>query len=605
MEKLTPAIKEYIWGGNKLETLFGRRNGGNKIAETWEVSAHKDGESKLNDGTLLSELLKRNSQDLSFFIKYIDATDNLSIQVHPNDEYAKEHENSLGKTEFWYIISADEGAGIYCGFKEDTNRDEFLRHVTAGDVETLCNFIPVKAGDGFLIKAGTVHAIGKGCVICEIQQNSNITYRVYDYNRTDKNGNKRELHLEKALDVINFNKFRDETNGGEVKVFPAYRERKLTECEYFTCREIRLNGSYEYKNDFSPVSVNVISGNGTIDGKPYSAGDSFLALKGEKISIDGSGVLIMSEIPTKKYYAGIDLGGTFIKCGIVSNTGEVISKTKIPTGRERHYSKITSDMANMVTKLAKETGVEISGVGIGSPGTIDSEKGVIVYSNNIAWENVPLAKEIEKALNLPTYITNDANAAALGESFAGAGKEYKDSVLITLGTGVGGGVVIGGKLFEGYKSAGAELGHHVIERNGRPCTCGRLGCFEAYASATALIKRANEMKNDSAAFKTRKDINAKTIFDDAKAGDAVANKLLCEYFDYLAEGIANIINIFRPEAVLIGGGLSAEGDYITKPITERVNKLVYGGTGYAPVAIKAAILGNDAGLIGAARLAMN
>lgn len=604
MEKLTPAIKEYIWGGNKLEKLFSRHNNGNKIAETWEVSAHKDGESRLENETTLSEFLKKNSQELSFFIKYIDATDNLSIQVHPNDDYAKKYENSLGKTEFWYIISADEGAGIYCGFKEDTSKEEFLERVNRGDVEKLCNFIPVKAGDGFLIKAGTVHAIGKGCVICEIQQNSNITYRVYDYNRTDKNGNKRELHLDKALDVINFKKFKDETNGGESKLFQGYQEKKLTECEYFSCREIRLNGRYEYKNDSSPVAINVISGSGIISGKQYVPGDSFFALKGEKISAEGTGILILSEMPTKKYYAGIDLGGTFIKCGIVTNDGKVISKTKIPTGRERHYSKIASDMANMVKKLADESGVEISGVGIGSPGTIDSEKGVIVYSNNIAWENVPLAKEIEKILNLPTYITNDANAAALGESFAGAGKDYKNSVLITLGTGVGSGIVIDGKLFEGYKSAGAELGHHVIKRNGRPCTCGRRGCFEAYASATALIKRANEMKNRSVAFKARKDINAKTIFDDAKAGDAVANELLSEYFDYLSEGIANIVNIFRPEAVLIGGGLSAEGEYITKPVEERVNKLIYGGTDYAPITIKTAILGNDAGLIGAAKLAM-
>lgn len=605
MKKLSPAVKEYIWGGHKLEKLFARTNNGSKIAETWEVSAHKDGESRLENGTLLSEFLKENSQELPFFIKYIDATDNLSIQVHPDDEYAKKYENSNGKTEFWYIISADEGAGIYCGFKKDTTKEEFLKKLECGRVEELCNFIPVKAGDGFLIKAGTVHAIGKGCVICEIQQNSNITYRVYDYNRTDKNGNKRELHLDRALDVINFNKFTDETNGGVWNTFDGYKIRKLTECEYFVCHELSLNGKYEYKNDSSPLAINVLSGKGTVNGMEYKPGDSLFALKGEAITADGEGCFIITEIPDEKYYAGLDLGGTFIKCGIVTSRGDVIAKDKIPTGRERHYTEIAKDMANLVSGLAKKANVKLSGVGIGSPGTIDSSKGVIVYSNNIAWENVPLSSEIKKILNLPTYITNDANAAALGESFAGAGRDYRDSVLITLGTGVGGGVVIDGKLFEGNMSAGAELGHHVIERNGRRCTCGRLGCFEAYASASALIKRAKDLiDTEKTSLASYKDINAKVIFDEAKRKDRLANRVIDEYFDYLAEGIANIANIFRPEAILIGGGLSAEGEYITKPLQSRVDKLIYGGNEYAPVLIKTAILGNDAGLIGAAKLAM-
>ena len=190
------------------------------------------------------------------------------------------------------------------------------------------------------------------------------------------------------------------------------------------------------------------------------------------------------------YYIGIDLGGTFVKCGIVDEQGKILIKDKIPTGNGRPYTEIAADMAEFAKQLISRAGLkkeDVKAAGIGAPGTVDSKNGVIVYSNNIRWENVPLCREIEKRLGLPTYITNDANAAALGENFCGAGKDYQSMVFITLGTGVGGGIIIDGKIFEGNKSAGAEIGHEVIRMGGEKCTCGRRGCFEAYASATALL----------------------------------------------------------------------------------------------------------------------
>lgn len=200
-----------------MKELFGRENGGEKIAESREVSVHPDGLSGCEGGTL-AQYLKENPDAVDqagspfpVLVKYIDAKNNLSVQVHPNDEYAQAHEGDNGKTEMWYIVQADEGAGIYCGFKRDTTKEEFLRKVQDGTVEELLNFIPVRAGDCFLIKAGTVHAIGAGCVICEVQQSSNVTYRVYDYNRRDAQGNLRPLHIDKAAEVIDFNAFRDET----------------------------------------------------------------------------------------------------------------------------------------------------------------------------------------------------------------------------------------------------------------------------------------------------------------------------------------------------------------------------------------------------------
>jgi ROK family protein len=313
------------------------------------------------------------------------------------------------------------------------------------------------------------------------------------------------------------------------------------------------------------------------------------------------------------YYAGIDLGGTFVKCGIVDEEGNILCKDKIPTGKDRPYPAIAADMADLVLRLADRVGVsraELKAIGIGAPGTIDSQNGVIVYSNNISWKNVPLCRELREALSLPVYITNDANAAALGENFCGAGKKYSSMILVTLGTGVGGGIVIDGKLFEGNRSAGAEIGHEVIRVGGAKCTCGRRGCFEAYASATALIsqtKRMMERHPDSALWSvagTLENVDGKTAFDAMRAGDKHAKRVVSEYIRYLAEGITNLANVFRPEAVLLGGGVCAEGDALLKPLKRRVKRLLFGGSDYAPVEICVAGLKNDAGICGAARLAM-
>ena len=304
MLKLHPVLKDYLWGGTRLKALFGRDNGGKKIAESWELSVHPDGESRTEGGTL-AEYLATHSEawnaDMGGFpvlIKYIDAEQNLSVQVHPNDEYARKVEGDNGKTEMWYIISASEGAGIYCGFRRDTSREEFTEALKAGTVEELLNFIPVKAGDCFLIKAGTVHAICAGCVICEVQQSSNVTYRVYDYNRRDAAGNLRPLHVEKALDVINFSAFRDETNSGAWEETAGGKLRLLTRCNYFRCRELLLCGECFVGSKDTFVALNVLEGTGTIDGVPFSAGDTFFVPRGEQSKLSGNAKVILTDIPS-------------------------------------------------------------------------------------------------------------------------------------------------------------------------------------------------------------------------------------------------------------------------------------------------------------------
>lgn len=313
-----------------------------------------------------------------------------------------------------------------------------------------------------------------------------------------------------------------------------------------------------------------------------------------------------------RYFIGIDFGGTFIKGAVISESGVLICKEKVPTrSKGGDYSVIISDMAKLVGSLEKSSGKAITAIGIGSPGAIDSANGVVIYNNNIGWRNVPVCAELSGLTNLPCFVANDANVAALGEKYYGSGKSYDDIIFLTLGTGVGGGIVIGGKLFEGYKSVGAEVGHAVIKMGGEACACGRRGCFEAYASATALIrrtKRAMQADPDSILWQLCDgDLNAvdgKTAFDGMRAGDKTSVRVVRTYIRYLSEGVLNLCNEFRPQAVILGGGICAEGETLLVPLRKRVNKYIYGGVSYAPVDILTASLGNDAGVYGAARIAI-
>lgn len=310
------------------------------------------------------------------------------------------------------------------------------------------------------------------------------------------------------------------------------------------------------------------------------------------------------------YNIGIDLGGTNIAVGIVNKEGEVLRKTSVPARAERPFDQIFADMAACIRKLLNETGIkesEIESIGIGTPGCIDTEKGILVFAGNFKYgKNVDYRAEMAKHFNIPVYIGNDANVAALAEVRAGAAKGVKNAIMITLGTGVGGGIILDGKIFEGSYSAAGELGHIVLVSGGEQCTCGRKGCWEAYASVTALVrqtKAAMKANPDSIMNKTPLDqVNGRTSFDAAKKGDPAALAVVDTYQEYITEGLADMVNIFSPEVLVIGGGISKEGDYLLDPIREKIRSRVF-GIGLLPERkIVAAKLGNDAGLIGAAML---
>ena len=306
-------------------------------------------------------------------------------------------------------------------------------------------------------------------------------------------------------------------------------------------------------------------------------------------------------------YIGIDLGGTNIAAGIVDENGNIICKGSVPTLRERGNDAIVADMAKLAISLVKEAGLEISdikSVGIGCPGTIDNDNGIVVFSNNIVMEKYPLVAKFREHLDLPVNIENDANAAAYGEYIFTA-RDKKSFVLITLGTGVGGGIIIDGKLWRGFNCAGAELGHSTIIMNGKPCTCGKKGCFEAYASVTGLIdqtREAMEKDPDTLMHKLAAEngkINGRTSFDAARAGDKTAIEVRDQYIRYVAEGVGNIINMLQPEVFVIGGGISREGDTLLEPLKEIVYATDYNR--FMPkTEIRIAKLFGDAGIVGAA-----
>lgn len=312
------------------------------------------------------------------------------------------------------------------------------------------------------------------------------------------------------------------------------------------------------------------------------------------------------------YRLGIDLGGTNIATGVIDENYKIIGVGKVKTNLPRPAEEIIDDMAKsalMAVENAKLTMDDIESVGVGAPGSVIYETGTIVYSNNLGFFDVPLAKMLEEKLNKKVYVENDANAAAYGEYVAGAGKGSKNFVALTLGTGVGGGVIIDGKIYSGSNFAGAELGHTVIQMNGEICTCGRNGCFEAYASATALIRQTKQGMirfPESIMWKLcGNDINAvngRIAFDAMRKGDEAGKSVVDEYIRYVAVGVANMVNIFQPDVLCIGGGISNEGETLIKPIRDFVAGENYARNMDKKTEIKAATLGNDAGIIGAALL---
>lgn len=312
---LKPAFKDYIWGGTRLRDDFGKDCDYDKVAESWELSCHKDGQSTIANGEFagltLSEYIEKAGktvlgtdcekfENFPILIKLIDAKDNLSVQVHPDNDYAMRVEGEYGKTEMWYVVDCDEGATLLYGFKHEISKDEFAQRIADNTLLEVTNAVPVKKGDVFFIQSGTLHAIGKGILIAEIQQNSNTTYRIYDYGRVGKDGKPRELHVEKAKDVTNLcpAKAYPET---PVEKHDGYDIKLLSSCEYFTTYRVNVDTKAEFTADeksFNSILVlegdPVISGSGTVNAKK---GDSiFIGAGSGKYTVEGKCTVILTKV---------------------------------------------------------------------------------------------------------------------------------------------------------------------------------------------------------------------------------------------------------------------------------------------------------------------
>lgn len=294
---------------------------------------------------------------------------------------------------------------------------------------------------------------------------------------------------------------------------------------------------------------------------------------------------------------GIDIGGTSVKIGLVDSENQIIATAGVSTGNQQSASSVIEQIAKSVLTLLEEqhlTPEQCDGIGIGVPGLVNRHQGRVVYSNNLCWEDVPLAVEIQKYIPLPVRIANDADCAVLGEAVSGAGKGVDNLVMLTLGTGVGGGIILNGSLFEGSLLGGVELGHTTLKSDGELCTCGRKGCLEAYASATAMRREAKKVYGES-----REPFD---IFNAAQSGDEKAQKIVDAYIQDLGAGIVNLVNIFRPEKFLLGGGIAAQGEVLMQPIRELMKKECFAGSRSELPELLQASLGNTAGMIGAANL---
>ena len=341
--KVKPAFKDYIWGGEKLRTVYGKKTDLSPLAESWELSCHPDGPSIIlggeHDGKTLDSYIRENpsclgngydSNELPILIKLIDAQDNLSVQVHPNDEQAKVWENQNGKTEMWYVVQADEGAMMTCGMKQDTSKEDFEKAILDNTVGQLLNTVPSKAGDVFFVEAGTVHAIGKGNVIAEIQQNSNVTYRLYDYGRVGKDGKTRELHIEKGVKASN-------CNATEPRKIPTCSDgtRLLGSCRYFATKEISVSGSTKLVADEKSYhALVVVSGSAKLETPDYCeeivTGETvFIPANLGEYTLSGNATILQARHQPKYHFDGKSIVDEY---GVTYGTGATAAEAARNSG---------------------------------------------------------------------------------------------------------------------------------------------------------------------------------------------------------------------------------------------------------------------------------
>lgn len=304
---------------------------------------------------------------------------------------------------------------------------------------------------------------------------------------------------------------------------------------------------------------------------------------------------------TGKIRIGVDLGGTKIAAAAVDEDFRILARLQVPTGKPENLVRTISALVRDTAEKAGVSLADTASAGIGIPGTVDRETGTVVYANNLGLVNVKLPGMIEEELGIRVDAENDAQSAAIGEYLCGAGRGCRSLVMVTVGTGIGGGIILNGKVYHGTNGAAGEFGHMTIHKGGRRCSCGRRGCFEMYASTTALLHDAErQIRKHPDTILKKEALSGKNVLDAVRSGDAAAEEAYASFLQDLETGIVSLVNVFEPDRLLIGGGISAAGEILIRPLRETVERECYARFGSRKTQVMAAALGNDAGLVGAA-----
>ena len=602
--KIKPTFNQSIWAGTKLKYRYHKGTELESLSDSIEFSLDDSSMPSVQGDektVLLKDYIKSNklgknleNKDVNLFVRIIDAGENMPVEVSPSDEYAIIHHNKLGDNKLWYILDTDEDACIYLGFNNDYTREQIEEAIKDGSILNCLNKVQVRVGDYYKVPSGIFYAIGKGITLYEVSQGVDTSYRLYDYDRLDP-----LLNLEEGLNVLNYNQYVVNTDiDRKAKVLYAGKYFEVIKYNIFDKYNLRFN-----EGSFSLVTIT--RGQLSIDTVEFKRGDSFLVDPSSYLHLEGKGELLITRFAD--YGIGLDVGGTSIKGAIIDDAANKIAECKTPTESELGEAVIVGHMKECFLGLIKNSNFPrnyFTKLGVGFPGHIDTVNGIVKFSNNLGLTNSPIAELLGKELGIEVIIDNDANCAALGEYYYTDKRKYHDMFLVTLGTGVGGGAIIDGKLFKGGQGSISEVGHMKVKSDSFKCTCGQYGCFEALLSLKRLKLDVDQLRANPETHL------AELISDDDKPlkifqldeTNEAAKEYVKKYQNNLLLGLVNICNLFQPEVIVIGGGVSyVISKYI--PLLERkMNAYKYSGFDAPKVRLVHATLGNEAGAYGAAAL---
>ena len=622
---LKPVLHNNIWGGRRLEQ-FGYELPDGPVGECWGISAHPHGDCTVDggpfDGMTLSQLWDEHHElfegakgdRFPLLIKVLDALDDLSIQVHPDDAYAMEHENgSLGKHECWYVLDCHEHAHIIVG-QHAKSREEFAKLVEENRWHDMENFVPIKKGDFFDIKPGTVHAILGSTLILETQQSSDVTYRVFDYNRRQPDGSLRELHLQQAMDVIDYGA--KAPVSGKVTAPEVNGITKLMSCEYFEVLRVRVTPDapvrLEQQHPFMCLSV--VAGAGGQVTTPAGTwtvrkGSHFVAPFGSgALSFSGDMMLICSYVPTiaasgwgkgdypeartagtaTKNRIGIDIGGTQLRVAAYNEDGEELAKEVMPNDHDLGPAENLQRLIDVI----EGWGIDYMGIGVGAPGPLNFKAGKILNPPNLpGWENFNIVSFLERETKHRVRLNNDANVAGLAESLSGAGWGYESLFYFTVSTGVGGAYIYQNQIIGGANSCAAEVFNMVVNEFDDVRPGMNVGAVEEQASGPSIARIASKGLGRAVA--------PAEVFALYEQGDETACAVIDRAADVLAKAVHNVSCVVDPDVFVFGGSVALNNPWFIDLVCEKAKKLVLNPS---TLRIELAKCGGDAGLIGASLL---